>query len=331
MSAIPRPKDLPIAPKDHSLVDISSIPLITPLGYERFATEKALISNRVYVLLKSYLMLDFLTTFMINDPYAVLGPDHPLTKVLPLPWYLALLPAPLLKLYREVFSMVAILSAVSAIFTTADIVQFYLIKFLAPSRDIVWMYASTYGTFSNVFERGLAGMWGAWWHQTFRVQFSAPANWMVRNGYLKPKSVATALITMVISFLHSGVMHMSGSVSSMPHTKSWRPLAFFLAQAVGLFIQPLLVAALKPVSRGAPQWMCRLGNFLFTLWWLYLTAPLFVDDLAMLGLWLLEPVPFSIFRALGFGGPGQAGWRWDQYYIVRWHSGGAWWNTGLAI
>lgn len=278
----------------------------------------------------SYLLLDFLTSFMINDPYAILGPDEP-HHLYPLPWYLASLPAPALLLYREIFSMVAILATVDGVFAAADLVQYFVIKRFFPLRDNTWMYASTYGSFSQVLDRGLAGMWGAWWHQTFRIQFLAPATWLIRHGYLKKGTLFTAILSMFISFTQSGLMHMSGSVSSMPQTKPWRPLLFFLCQGVGICIQQVILAILKPVSKAAPRVVCQASNFLFVLGWLFLTAPLFVDDLAALGLWLLEPVPVSLFRGLGMGESG-AGWlRWDRYYVAQPHLDKNWFLSGLVI
>jgi len=36
-----------------------------------------------------------------------------------------------------------------------------------------WFYPDHYGNYSIVFDRGLAGWWGGWWHQMFRPGFDA--------------------------------------------------------------------------------------------------------------------------------------------------------------
>jgi len=62
---------------------------------------------------------------------------------------------------------------------------------------------------------------------------------------------------------------------------------------------------------------------------LYFTAPLLVDDFARGGIWLFEPVPFSLFRGLGLGSEGD-GWWCCGGGLVEWRSGEGWWDTGIA-
>jgi hypothetical protein len=61
--------------------------------------------------------------------------------------------------------------------------------------------------------------------------------------------------------------------------------------------------------------------------WLYFTAPLFIEDMALGGWFLFEPVPFSILRGLGFGAKD------DGFYamhgrILSWRRDG--WRTGIV-
>lgn len=67
-----------------------------------------------------------------------------------------------------------------------------------------------------------------------------------------------------------------------------------------------------PISR-APRWARRLGNLAFALAWLWATGWLLIDDFARCGIWLYEPVPVSLFRALGFGPAGDR--RGESFYI----------------
>lgn len=49
----------------------------------------------------------------------------------------------------------------------------------------IWRYPCLFGGFvGNVLDRGLAGFWGGWWHQSFRVGFTGPIRWLVKMGVL---------------------------------------------------------------------------------------------------------------------------------------------------
>mgnify|MGYP005988571899 CR=1 FL=1 len=265
----------------------------------------------------------------MKDVYFILGPDHPSPPKVPQSSHLMPHPQPyFLFLYHQLLSFIGVLSAISAAFSAADIVQYFLIKRFFPSRHALWFYASTFGSFSQVLDRGLAGFWGSWWHQTFRVQFLAPVTYLLQRGYIKKGAKTGTVVAMLVTFTQSGLMHGSGSISAIGHGKPWKPLLFFLLQAVGIFVQTSLSKVLPSVSaRVVP----RVANFLFTLTWLFATAPLFVDDLASMGLWMLEPVPVSFVKPLGLGYPGDKWWRWDEHFLPRWHTGYRWWESGIAI
>lgn len=264
---------------------------------------------------------------MVKDPYLILGPDGEQSQY-PLPYYLQDLPAPVLKMFRLGFSFIGVTSAISAVFATSDIAQYYLLKQLCPRRDSLWFYASTFGSFSQVLDRGLAGFWGSWWHQTFRVQFMAPATFLLRKGYMTKGTRVASMVALFVTFLQSGLMHTSGSTSSLSNTKPWRPMVFFLLQALGIVVEQLMPWT---NSMKLPTLLRRCANFTFTLVWMYLTAGFFTDDLASFGLWMLEPVPISPLRFLGFGYPNDHWWRWDIYYVPRWHTAQTWWNCGFAV
>jgi len=53
---------------------------------------------------------------------------------------------------------------------------------------------------SLILSRGLNGLWGGWWHQTFRMGFAAQTNYLVRHGWLfrssrSRQSSTTAVLT----------------------------------------------------------------------------------------------------------------------------------------
>jgi hypothetical protein len=77
--------------------------------------------------------------------------------------------------------------------------------------------------------------------------------------------------------------------------------------------------------------LSRTVNLLFTLVWLFFTAPLFMDDCSSTGLWLVEPVPISPLAFLGFGNEGDHWWRWDWDHLPRLYLGETWWQSGIAL
>ncbi|OAA73492.1 hypothetical protein ISF_00393 [Cordyceps fumosorosea ARSEF 2679] len=161
---------------------------------------------------------------------------------------------------------------------------------------------------------------GAGWSSSISVipRPSAPSN--IRDGQL----VEVASIPSVTNY---GFEYIQPPADFLWHRLKLLAGSCLMLDFLGTFMikDPYFVFGRESIS------VRRAGNILFTLFWLYATAPLFNDDMADMGLWLLEPMPFSIFRALGFGFPGDAVWRWDSTYLFRWHSGRHWWQSGLAI
>lgn len=316
---------------------MATIPAVTEVGYRRCLTPSDFLRDRLRTIAITYLALDFLAVFMTKDPYFILGPDHHLLELVPLPSHLQPLPPWALRTYRHLFSLAGVLCAVTGIFSVNDLAQYYLVSYILPARRELYQHASTFGSFAPVLDRGLAGWWGSWWHQSFRVQFAAPARWLLRHGYIERGTSVATVVALAVSFAQSGVLHAAGAMSSIPRVKLWRSPVFFLLQAVGILVQygisSLAIRYILPLLAGRkiPAVLLRTANLVFTLAWLYATAGVFTDDMASTGVWLLEPVPFSFFRAFGFGYPGDRWWRWDEHYIPRWHSGEHWWQSGIAV
>lgn len=330
----------------NSPVDLSSIPLRSRTGYSRSPTRQAFLRNRLGRIAASYLALDVCTVLMMRDPYFILGPDH---APYPLPPYLSSLPRPILSLLRNSIAVSAIISALYAIFAVSQVTQFLLyhshpaLRRLAGARADLWHYPDIFGSFTpNVLDRGLAGFWGGWWHQTFRGAFVAPTNWLARRGYL-PRDVrhqakaaaARGAAGAAVAFVQSGALHAAGSFSSVSRAASpWRPPLFFLGSLAGVLVQTAWdagVAGTAVEGRCCPVWLRRTANLAFVVLWLCGTSWLFVDDLCRAGTWLYEPLPFSPLRALGFGLPGDRAWRWDADVLPRLWVGRSWWESGIAI
>ncbi|KAH8130084.1 hypothetical protein ACSS6W_006974 [Trichoderma asperelloides] len=326
---IPRPQ-IPLQVSHGDQVDADAIPKVSRSGYKRPSTTGEFVRGRLAKIVCFYFVLDFLSVYMKKDPYFILGPDH--QGHVALPPHLRNLPSWLLLAYREAFSLLGVYAAIEAVFSLSDLVQYWLASRFYPSRGALWQFASTFGSFEQVLARGLAGWWGGWWHQTFRMQFAAPAMYLVREGYLKRGTRLAAVATMLVSFLQSGLLHASGSFTSTPRTKPWRAPAFFFLQMVGILLQQWtarLVRVYMPLR--LPQFVPRIVNLLFTLTWLFYTAPLFMDDCSSTGLWLVEPVPASPLLFLGFGNEGDHWWRWDRDHLPGLYLGETWWQSGIAL
>jgi hypothetical protein len=214
-----------------------------------------------------------------------------------------------------------------------DVVQYYVARHIIESRSHLWLYPSPYGSFARVLDRGLAGWWGDWWHQTFRLQFSAPAIFLRRHGYTAKGTILGAVVTMLITFAQSGILHACGSLSATPPTKPWRAPVFFVLQAAGILLQFAMSGAFRALWPGSalPETMRKAARLAFALLWLHITSPVFVDDLASTGLWLTEPVPISLFRWLGFGHKGNHWLRWTTDMWPCWYQDDKWWKSGLGL
>ncbi|KAH8905115.1 hypothetical protein BR93DRAFT_999159 [Coniochaeta sp. PMI_546] len=330
----------PSKPLSESLVELSSIPRRTKTGYARCTTRRSFLRNRLGRMATAYVLLDVCTVLMLRDPYFILGPDY---APHPLPPYLSPLSPHPLSFLRSLIALTAIISALYLVFSLDQVVQFLLshshpslLRLCGPRADL-WQYPDTFGSFAaNVLDNGLAGFWGGWWHQTFRGAFVAPTDWMVRNGYLPRdrRHPTTRLVGAAVAFVQSGVLHAAGSFTAVSRTaRPGSPPLFFLGSLVGVGVQAGWDAVLGRVVRErCPRWVRRGVNLGFVVVWLHVTSGWFVDDLCRAGVWLYEPLPFSLLRAVGLGLPGdEAAWRWDGDVMPRLWAGRRWWESGIAF
>ncbi|KAF2765966.1 hypothetical protein EJ03DRAFT_330550 [Teratosphaeria nubilosa] len=301
-------------------------------GIRRYSDWRLLLRHTAQDIIIGYIALDLLTTLMHRDPYFWTGDIH-----LPAPTYL---PAAfqqsfiLVKCYRLLFSLAGVFVALRTIFKLGPAL---FCGVVGPRwiglRGEPWMNpADMYGDFSLVLDKGLAGWWGGWWHQTFRFAFEAPTTRLLEACKVEKRSALGKGLSLFVAFFISGIFHASGSFTQLPPTRPLSgPFAFFMLQAVGILAQTYAEATLRhlKISQKTPQLLKRATNLVVVFTWLYFTAPLLVDDFARGGVWLFEPVPFSPLRAFGLGAPEDMFFSWrDQ---IRWHTGKGWWDSGLAL
>ncbi|KAL8419791.1 hypothetical protein RB594_002813 [Gaeumannomyces avenae] len=327
--------DRPAEPLSEELVKLDSIPLVSHAGYRRHAKNDEFVCARLCNIAIAYLVLDFCAVFMTKDGYFNTGRHDS-----PPPLYLSstfpALPPSVLYIYRMILGFLGMLSALTAVFSADQLLRRGLARAFAGgvSSDL-WQYPDNFGSFGQLLDHGLAGFWGRYWHQSFRVGYTAPPKWLIRRGWLAARrsSAATGLAASACAFLLSGTMHASGSATMLRHTRPWMAFAFFALAWVGVLLQLALCALLRRLrpAAAAPPAARRAGNLLFVLAWMYATCWAFEDDLSRSGLWRFEPVPYSPLRAVGLGEPGDEAFRWAGCSFVAWHVGKHWWDSGPAI
>lgn len=304
-----------------------------------YATRNELLRANLWTFCTGYLLLDGLKTLMMHDPYF-----WGLVQFFRAPAPSSPFPFPLLSQHPILFhifhlflSMLAIKTALQTIFALGPLFFcFILSPTLIGARGEHWMYPETWSSYTVVLDKGLAGWWGSWWHQTFRFAFQELSRVAIEKLGLDPRSAVAKAGQLVVAFGLSGIVHASGSVTCAGETNPVAgPIAFFLSQAVGIFVEVAITQALKPTKLGErlPKWVKQLWTFVYVHVWFYFTAHLLCDDFARGGVWLFEPVPVSLFRGLGFGADARDGW-WCWYgvgEVVRWHKGESWWTTGIAF
>ncbi len=327
----------------------------------------------------SYAWLDRVDTWLPNAA----GSPPPPAALLSIPQHVVFLSQlhPLLvSVYHNVMGLVAIIAALHMFLGFDQVVRVFFggLLFAADGNDSsifsslsssataaqLWNYPSVFGSTSQVLENGLAGFWGSYWHQTFRAAFMAPTAWLVRHGLLPhyKQSLLPALANLAFAFGQSALLHAAGSAMSLPAHGCWHvPMAFFVLSSVGVVLQSVAQARLPAVlSAAMPAALLerlkpssaatrRAAMLAFAAVWLHATSWLFLDDLARSGVWLFDPVPFSVVRWAAFRGgdgtggrglvvnpagssrAGHAAWRWYDDDCFHWHTGKHWWESGVAL
>ena len=345
------PIDAPIPPKPTSAREGDSSKgksWSTPTALSR-QTIRAFQRRAVRDFLVSYLLLDFLKTIAITDPY-FLGQED-LSSPSPWHWLSRLnhsVPFAT-RSTRLMLSMSGVIMSLTFIFSLNPLFFTVILPTLIEPTRITkspllepWMYPPQwYPLTTSVLQTGLAGFWGKFWHQMFRLGISEPARELIRRLRLDPRGNTARIMQLMIAFGLSGLLHASASHMSFSLRPTYPlagPIPFFLLQALGIFLQATAVKVLHdrfPHTKSLSRPIRRATNAAVTVVFLYFTGPLLADDFARCGLWLYEPLPISVLRGLGFGpgGADEGFWTWSQKGSrwMGWWNGRRWWETGLAL
>ncbi|KAI5207097.1 hypothetical protein E4T39_02192 [Aureobasidium subglaciale] len=305
--------------------------LVSRTGVHRYHDKPSLLKANLWIACRNAVILDLLKTLISHDAYFWDGNVSAVPNYLPV----SLQASPVaVRSARLLLSLTAVYTALQAVFALGPL---FFVGMIGPRylgvRGEPWMYPDSFGSFTNVLDKGLAGWWGGWWHQSFRYAFEAPATKLIELLNLHPKSPSAKFLSLTVAFVLSGVLHASGSYTQLGHTYPLSgPFLFFVSQIGGISAQLALISLLRQfgVIQRSPKWLQRTANFVYVHVWFYYTAPLLCDDFARGGIWLFEPLPISPLRGLGLGGRGDGLWCWWGG-VVLWHRGDRWWNTGLAL
>ena len=305
-------------------------------GLRRYHSKRELLRYNIYLVGRNYLILDVIKTLMVSDPYFWTGSYSRRPRYLPQ----SIDAYPVIdQSCRLLISLAAIYYALEAIFALGPIFFVGILgdRYLGVKGE-TWIYCDQFGSFWNVLDKGLAGWWGGWWHQTFRFGFESPSSRLLEMLGWQKNSAKANFLKLCVAFTLSGCLHACGSYTQLGDTRPLRgPFTFFILQIFGVSFQLATTSLLTRigVSKRCPKWLRRTVNFTYVHVWLYYTAPLLVDDFARGGIWLFEPLPLSLWRGLGYGAK-EDGWFplwWSDSGgdIARWHSGSHWWNSGIAL
>ncbi|KAJ6008077.1 hypothetical protein N7540_012053 [Penicillium herquei] len=200
--------------------------------------------------------------------------------------------------------------------------------------DMPWLYANPFGSFlSNIRHHGLAGFWGRFWHQFLRYGLANTAQWTLRFVPISCRANKQVVqgVNLPIVFLLSAFIHACGSYTQLAETSASRPFLFFCLQGAGLIVESIFKSFFNSISplRNMPQWIRHTANSMFVVTWIFITAPLMMDDALKGGVIFGEFVPVSILGFLGIAYDGQ--WfHWSGPWFEYW-SDGTYWGSGLRI
>ena len=243
---------------------------MTRTGLRRFDNLGPLVRQNAWLFVKGYIILDLLCTLTRHDAYFRGLVDAP--PPASLPEFMLAAPGFWVRSYRMIIGMIFIWLGLRNVLVLAPLCIAGLIsdKVIGTWAE-PWLYPDHFGKFTVVLDNGLAGWWGGWWHQSFRCAFLSASNWLTDKLGVARRSSYAKIITLLVSFFLSGLMHAGGSMTQPGPTNSLKgPLLFFMLQPLGLAAETVVQTVLRKVhiSQLIPAWLSSIVNFI----WVYVSA-----------------------------------------------------------
>lgn len=300
-------------------------------GLRRYDSYWSLMVHNMWMVTRGYMAADILKTIANHDPYF-----WGLIDAAPPSWLPLLIrnSSLLIRSYRLLVSMSFVWIGLRTIYCFAPLIFVGLFgpHYLGP-RGEPWLYPDHFASYGNVFTRGLAGWWGAWWHQIFRFAFQDTATWLSNRLRISSHSLPGKTVSLATAFILSGALHASASMTQLGESHPWTgPFTFFALQPFGILAELLMASILQRtgIINLIPVPIRHVANFIWVHAWFLATGPLLTDDFARGGLWLFEPIMLSPLRGLGYGVPGDGWYCWSGT-IAHWHGKGPFWLRGIAF
>ena len=296
-------------------------PRVTSSGTESpskpYPSRSALLRYNLLSFFFTLIALDILKFVILKDPY-YWGLPNPGPS-----------PFPFERTSRLLLSLASIYASLNIIFVLSPLV----FACFAGERSLgdygcPWLYPPLFGSPVEIWRKGLAGCWGGWWHQMFRLAFDQLGEAIAKPLGWGQRTVKGGLLRVVVAFLASGMLHAIASYTSLGDTNPSHAFLFFAVQPLGLLTQRAAAKWMKKkgIRDRIPEKIRGAANFGLVVAWFWLTGPTVADDFARSGIWLYEPFPISPIRGLA----GEGWWRWGGTW-VRWHSDATWWKSGVVM
>lgn len=284
---------------------------ITKSGRMRYRDRRQAIAYKAWTIIKAYVWLDLLKTTMNHDAYFWGIIDAAPPSYLP---HLISASPTLVSCYRMAIGLLFLLHSIELWFGFPQLLLLVIFtpETLGTSAE-AWLYPPYFGNYSIIFTRGLAGFWGDFWHHLPKESLQSSARALTKALNLKPRSPQAKAIELVASFVLSGLFHAASAITSIGPTQPLtKTCVFFAIQPIGILFELVCVHYFnrRRADKTTPKWLAYVARATYTHAWLGLTLPLLAHDLSRMGFLMYEPVPFSIFRGLGLGGPGDTAFCW---------------------
>lgn len=265
-----------------------------------------------------YLIMDVTSSYVHTDPYFLtseMSIDAPYpTPASSMPTLIVLIRLLPPRLLRSSVLAAQIYAMVTSMFFLPTIPAVGLNAIgLLPDEWSPHTWPVFFGSFSNVWERGLRGLWGGWWHSMNRQITATFGREMAVLMGISTKSTLAFVMLSMSAFLLSGVIHV-GMIPPEPESRLMGANAmrlhiagFFWLQMPAVTIELAMAYFARRFVHGVEEW--RMTRLLVLGWvtiWLCLTLPLLTVPFREIGYWNYYAVPISLLR--GFTGKGWTTW-----------------------